>query len=196
MKALGMQCVAVDINPGDGERALPRCARQCAEIVKHTGAGGRRGAGEITIVRAGFFSWSCSASCSDQYGTLNIDRTHAAMGDASYKDVTAFTIGHSATRELRSNVSRVSCLSPLPRSRASHRSLVDSQIDRPLLRFLEQDRGGLQRFARPSKTFSLSARFAQCDRNNRLAQHLSLTSPAPWTHATQEISLSTPSTSR
>jgi len=39
--------------------------------------------------------------------------------------------------------------------------LVDSQIDRPRLRFLEQDRGGLQRFAKAIEDIQFVARSAR-----------------------------------
>ncbi|HZN00346.1 MAG TPA: hypothetical protein VFB70_13175, partial [Pyrinomonadaceae bacterium] len=43
------------------------------------------------------------------------------------------------------------------------RLLVDSQIDRPRLRFLEQDRGGLQLFAEAIEDIQFVGRFAPCD---------------------------------
>jgi nicotinate phosphoribosyltransferase len=82
-------------------------------------------------------------------GTLNIDRYHAAMGDASYKDVTrlhdrslsdALATFYVTQRKLP--------FAPCLGHERLVRLLVDSQIDRPRLRFLEQDRGGLQRFAK------------------------------------------------
>src|SRR5438105_14584205 len=82
-------------------------------------------------------------------GTLNFDRYHAAMADASYKDVTRIhgkplseTIGtfYVTQRKLP--------FAPVLGHERLIRLLVDSQIDRPRLRFLEQDRGGLQRFAK------------------------------------------------
>src|SRR5881394_3726669 len=82
-------------------------------------------------------------------GTLNFDRYHAAMGDASYKDATRV---HG--KPLSETTATFYCTQrKLPFAPAlGHerliRLLVDSQIDRPRLRFLEQDRGGLQRFAK------------------------------------------------
>src|SRR5437660_1705409 len=82
-------------------------------------------------------------------GTLNFDRYHAAMGDASYKDVTRV---HS--KPLSETTATFYCtqrklpFAPVLGHERLIRLLVDSQIDRPRLRFLEQDRGGLQRFAK------------------------------------------------
>ena len=82
-------------------------------------------------------------------GTLNIDRYHAAMGDASYKDVTRV---HG--KPLSDAIATFYCtqrklpFAPVLGHGRLIRLLVDSQIDRPRLRFLEQDRGGLQRFAK------------------------------------------------
>lgn len=82
-------------------------------------------------------------------GTLNIDRYHAAMGDASYKDATRV---HD--RPLSEAPATFYCtqrklpFAPCLGHERLVRLLIDSQIDRPRLRFLEQDRGGLQRFAK------------------------------------------------
>ena len=82
-------------------------------------------------------------------GTLNIDRYHAAMGDASYKDVTRFTTRPLSDAEATFYVTqRKLPFAPCLGHARLIRLLVDSQIDRPRLRFLEQDRGGLQRFAK------------------------------------------------
>jgi len=82
-------------------------------------------------------------------GTLNLDRYHAAMGDASYKDVTRVhgkpLSDMSATFYV---TQRKLPFAPVLGHERLIRLLVDSQIDRPRLRFLEQDRGGLQRFAK------------------------------------------------
>src|SRR5438067_4041394 len=82
-------------------------------------------------------------------GTLNFDRYHAAMGDASYKDVTRV---HgkplSETSATFYCTQRKLPFAPVLGHERLVRLLVDSQIDRPRLRFLEQDRGGLQRFAK------------------------------------------------
>ncbi len=82
-------------------------------------------------------------------GTLNFDRYHAAMGDASYKDVTRV---HG--KPLSETTASFYCtqrklpFAPVLGHERLIRLLVDSQIDRPRLRFLEQDRGGLQLFAK------------------------------------------------
>ncbi|HSS20563.1 MAG TPA: hypothetical protein VLL54_10845 [Pyrinomonadaceae bacterium] len=82
-------------------------------------------------------------------GTLNIDRYHAAMGDASYKDVTHLHDRPLSEAQATFYVTqRKLPFAPCLGHARLIRSLVDSQIDRPRLRFLEQDRGGLQRFAK------------------------------------------------
>jgi nicotinate phosphoribosyltransferase len=82
-------------------------------------------------------------------GTLNFDRYHAAMGDASYKDVTR--VHDKPLSEITATfycTQRKLPFAPVLGHERLVRLLVDSQIDRPRLRFLEQDRGGLQRFAK------------------------------------------------
>jgi nicotinate phosphoribosyltransferase len=82
-------------------------------------------------------------------GTLNIDRYHAAMGDASYKDVTRLHDRSLSDAQATFYVTqRKLPFAPCLGHDRLVRLLVDSQIDRPRLRFLEQDRGGLQRFAK------------------------------------------------
>jgi len=82
-------------------------------------------------------------------GTLNFDRYHAAMGDASYKDVTrVHNKPLSETTATFYCTQRKLPFAPVLGHERLIRLLVDSQIDRPRLRFLEQDRGGLQRFAK------------------------------------------------
>lgn len=82
-------------------------------------------------------------------GTLNIDRYHAAMGDASYKDVARLHDRNlSEARATFYVTQRKLAFAPCLGHERLVRLLVDSQIDRPRLRFLEQDRGGLQRFAK------------------------------------------------
>lgn len=82
-------------------------------------------------------------------GTLNIDRYHAAMGDASFKDVTRLRDGLLSDAEATFYVTqRKLPFAPCLGHERLVRLLVDSQIDRPRLRFLEQDRGGLQLFAK------------------------------------------------
>jgi len=82
-------------------------------------------------------------------GTLNIDRYHAAMGDASYKDVTR--VHGKPLSDMTATfyvTQRKLPFAPVLGHERLIRLLVDSQIDRPRLRFLEQDRGDLQRFAK------------------------------------------------
>src|SRR2546429_1570542 len=82
-------------------------------------------------------------------GTLNIDRYHAAMGDASYKDVTR--VHERPLSDLGATfyvTQRKLPFAPCLGQERLVRLLVDSQIDRPRLRFLEQDRGGLKLFAK------------------------------------------------
>jgi nicotinate phosphoribosyltransferase len=81
-------------------------------------------------------------------GTLNIDRYHAAMGDASYKEVTRLRDKSLSEAEATFYVTqRKLPFAPCLGHERLVRSLIDSQIDRPRLRFLEQDRGGLTLFA-------------------------------------------------
>ncbi|HXD32608.1 MAG TPA: hypothetical protein VN643_15910 [Pyrinomonadaceae bacterium] len=81
-------------------------------------------------------------------GTLNIDRYHAAMGDASYKDATRLHDKSLSQAEARFYITqRKLPFAPVLGHERLVRLLVDSQIDRPRLRFLEQDRGGLKLFA-------------------------------------------------
>jgi nicotinate phosphoribosyltransferase len=82
-------------------------------------------------------------------GTLNIDRYHAAMGDASYKEVTRLQHGKplSAAEATFYVTQRKLPFAPCLGHERLVRFLIDSQIDRPRLRFLEQDRGGLTLFA-------------------------------------------------
>jgi nicotinate phosphoribosyltransferase len=82
-------------------------------------------------------------------GTLNIDRYHAAMGDASYKEVTRLHNKLLSEAQARFYVTqRKLPFAPVLGHERLVRLLIDSQIDRPRLRFLEQDRGGLQLFAK------------------------------------------------
>ena len=82
-------------------------------------------------------------------GTLNIDRYHAAMGDASFKDVTRLHDQRLSDAEATFYVTqRKIPFAPCLGHERLVRLLVDSQIDRPRLRFLEQDRGGLKLFAK------------------------------------------------
>jgi len=82
-------------------------------------------------------------------GTLNIDRYHAAMGDASFKDVTRLHDQRLSDADATFYITqRKLPFAPCLGHERLVRLLVDSQIDRPRLRFLEQDRGGLQLFAK------------------------------------------------
>jgi nicotinate phosphoribosyltransferase len=82
-------------------------------------------------------------------GTLNFDRYHAVMGDASYKNAARL---HD--RNLSDAQATFYCtqrklpFAPCLGHERLVRLLVDSQIDRPRLRFLEQDRAGLKLFAK------------------------------------------------
>src|SRR5205809_8030815 len=82
-------------------------------------------------------------------GTLNFDRYHAAMGDASYKDVTrVHNKPLSETAATFYCTQRKLPFAPVLGHERLIRLLVDSQIDRPRVRFLEQERGGLRRFGK------------------------------------------------
>jgi len=82
-------------------------------------------------------------------GTLNLDRYHAAMGDASFKEVTHLHDQYLSEAEATFYVTqRKLPFAPCLGHERLIRLLVDSQIDRPRLRFLEQDRGGLKLFAK------------------------------------------------
>src|SRR3989449_773822 len=82
-------------------------------------------------------------------GTLNIDRYHAAMGDASYKDVARLHDKPLSEAQATFYVTqRKLPFAPVLGHERLVKLLIDSQIDRPRLRFLEQDRGGLQLFAK------------------------------------------------
>jgi len=82
-------------------------------------------------------------------GTLNLDRYHAAMGDASFKDSTRLRNKALSDAEATFYVTqRKLPFAPCLGHERLVRLLIDSQIERPRLRFLEQDRGGLQRFAK------------------------------------------------
>src|ERR1043165_7297098 len=77
-------------------------------------------------------------------GTLNIDRYHAAMGDASFKEVARLRDEPLSDAEATFYVSqRKLQFAPCLGHERLVRLLIDTQIDRPRLRFLEQDRGGL-----------------------------------------------------
>jgi nicotinate phosphoribosyltransferase len=82
-------------------------------------------------------------------GTLNIDRYHAAMGDASFKEVARLRDEPLSDAEATFYVTQRKLeFAPCLGHERLVRLLLDGQIDRPRLRFLEQDRGGLQLFAK------------------------------------------------
>src|SRR5215217_5822876 len=80
---------------------------------------------------------------------LNIDRYHATMGDASYKEATRLHEGLLSDTEATFYVTqRKLAYAPCLGHERLLRSLLDLRIDRPRLRTLEQDRGRLHRFAK------------------------------------------------
>ena len=82
-------------------------------------------------------------------GTLNFDRYHAAMGDASYKDATRLHDKKLSDAQATFYVTqRKLAFAPCLGHERLVRLLIDSQLDRPRLRFLEQDRGGLKLFSK------------------------------------------------
>ncbi|HEX8457799.1 MAG TPA: hypothetical protein VF656_10920 [Pyrinomonadaceae bacterium] len=82
-------------------------------------------------------------------GTLNIDRYHATMGDASFKDETRLHGKPLSEAEATFYVTqRKLPFAPCLGHGRLVRSMAEGELDRPRLRFLEQDRGGLARFAK------------------------------------------------
>jgi nicotinate phosphoribosyltransferase len=82
-------------------------------------------------------------------GTLNFDRYHAAMGNASFKDATRLREKPLSEAQATFYVTqRKLPFAPCLGHERLLRLLIDGQIDRPRVRFLEQDRGGLEHFAR------------------------------------------------
>ena len=81
---------------------------------------------------------------------LNIDRYHATMGDASYKEASRLSRGAalSETEATFYVTQRKLAFAPCLGHERLLRSLLDMRVDRPRLRFLEQDRGGLALFAK------------------------------------------------
>src|SRR5918994_4557980 len=81
---------------------------------------------------------------------LNIDRYHATMGDASYKEASRLSRGSelSETEATFYVTQRKLAFAPFLGHERLLRSLLDMRVDRPRLRFLEQDRGGLALFAK------------------------------------------------
>src|SRR5437868_9543274 len=79
---------------------------------------------------------------------LNIDRYHATMGDASYKDVTRLHEGLLSEAEATFYAAqRKLPYAPCLGHERLIRSFLDLRIDRPRLRTLDQDRGGMRLFA-------------------------------------------------
>src|SRR2546423_11389706 len=80
---------------------------------------------------------------------LNIDRYHATMGDASYKEVTRLHEKLLSEAEATFYVAqRKLPYAPCLGHERLIRSFLDLRIDRPRLRTLEQDRGGMRLFAK------------------------------------------------
>src|SRR2546430_9942264 len=80
---------------------------------------------------------------------LNIDRYHATMGDASYKEVTRLHDRLLSEAEATFYVAqRKLPYAPCLGHERLIRSFLDLRIDRPRLRTLEQDRGGMRLFAK------------------------------------------------
>jgi len=88
-------------------------------------------------------------------GTLNIDRYHATMGDASYKNETRLHGKPLSEAEATFYVTqRKLPFAPCLGHGRLVRLMAESAIDRPRLRFLAQDRGGLERFAQAVEDMS------------------------------------------
>src|SRR5919205_101112 len=86
---------------------------------------------------------------------LNIDRYHATMGDASYKDVTRLHDRLLSEAEATFYIAqRKLPYAPCLGHERLIRSFLDLRIDRPRLRTLEQDRGGLRLFAKAVEDIS------------------------------------------
>ena len=82
-------------------------------------------------------------------GTLNFDRYHAAMGDASHKPEARLHDRLLSEAQATFYVTqRKLPFAPCLGHERLVRLLIDSQIDRPRVRFLEQDRAGLKLFAK------------------------------------------------
>jgi nicotinate phosphoribosyltransferase len=85
------------------------------------------------------------------------------MGDASYKDCTRLHDQRLSDAEATFYVTqRKIPFAPCLGHERMVRLLVDSQIDRPRLRFLEQDRGGLQLFAEAIEDHSVRRQDQGC----------------------------------
>ena len=82
-------------------------------------------------------------------GTLNFDRYHAAMGNASFKEAARLRGKLLSEAEATFYVTqRKLPFAPCLGHERLISLLLDGQLDRPRVRFLEQDRGGLEHFAR------------------------------------------------
>jgi nicotinate phosphoribosyltransferase len=80
---------------------------------------------------------------------LNIDRYHATMGDASFKEETRLGGGLLGETEATFYVTqRKLAFAPCLGHERLLRSLLATGVDRPRVRFLEADRSNLTRFAR------------------------------------------------
>src|SRR3979409_471906 len=92
-------------------------------------------------------------------GTLNVSPSAHSLGDASYKPVTRVH-GKPLSETIATFyvTQRKLPFAPVLGHERLIRLLVDSQIDRPRLRFLEQDRGGLQRFAKAIEDIQFAGR--------------------------------------
>ena len=89
---------------------------------------------------------------------LYIDRYHATMGDASYKEATRLHGRPLSDAEATFYVTqRKLPFAPCLGHERLVRLLLDGPLDRPRLRFLEQDRGGLQLFARAVEDMRFAA---------------------------------------
>ncbi|CDM66931.1 nicotinate phosphoribosyltransferase [Pyrinomonas methylaliphatogenes] len=82
-------------------------------------------------------------------GTLNFDRYHATMGSAAYKEAARLREKPLSEAEATFYVTqRKLPFAPCLGHERLVRLLVDSHLDRPRLRFIAQDRGGLELFAK------------------------------------------------
>ncbi|HEX8686539.1 MAG TPA: hypothetical protein VF654_08555 [Pyrinomonadaceae bacterium] len=80
---------------------------------------------------------------------LNIDRYHATMGDASFKEATRLHGALLSDTEATFYVTqRKLPYAPCLGHERLLRSLLDLRVDRPRLRTLEQDRGAMRLFAK------------------------------------------------
>jgi nicotinate phosphoribosyltransferase len=90
---------------------------------------------------------------------LNIDRYHATMGDAAFKEVTRLRGGPLSEAEATFYVTqRKLDFAPCLGHERLLGSLLDTRVDRPRLRFLEQDRSGLMLFARAVEDINFAGR--------------------------------------